>query len=550
VFVGQDLYSGGSFVYDPWVLYARGIITAPNVVLAGIVGSGKSSLAKSLYTRSLPFGRRVYVPGDPKGEHTAVANAVGGRAIVLGHGLNNRLNPLDEGHRPAACRMSSGPRTVAARRRDLIGALAETVLARGLSPLEHTAIDLALTQTVRENEVPILPMVVDRILAPSADADGRLAEDGRLVGHALRRLVAGDLAGLFDGPSTVRFDPSLPMISLDLSRVTENSTLISVLMTCSSAWMESALLDPNGGQRWVIYDEAWRLMSHPALLRRMDAHWRLARHYGIANMLIFHKLTDLDNVGDQGSAMRSLANSLLANAETRIVYRQESDQLGPTATALGLTGTEQQLLPNLGVGQGLWRIKARSFVTSTSSTPPSSPVRHQQPRGGRPPMNLTSPRRSTPNDDENRLRSSCRTSSSPSPPTAPSPHRRRNTVPAPGAGAWTRATFGPLMDAITKDRTVAVRVEVRECDGSVFTDIIRPANPDAPCTVAEKPVPETRRSRHAREVPRLMEVTATGSCRVRMSPSRHRRPHRRHRNRRPPGALDLDDLALRTTGRR
>ena len=60
VFVGQDLYSGGSFVYDPWVLYQRGLITAPNVVLAGIVGSGKSSLAKSLYTRSLPFGRRVY----------------------------------------------------------------------------------------------------------------------------------------------------------------------------------------------------------------------------------------------------------------------------------------------------------------------------------------------------------------------------------------------------------------------------------------------------------------------------------------------------------
>ncbi len=71
-----------------------------------------------------------------------------------------------------------------ARRRDLIGALAETVLARGLSPLEHTAIDIALTQTVRENDVPILPMVVERILTPSSDADGRLAEDGRLVGHA------------------------------------------------------------------------------------------------------------------------------------------------------------------------------------------------------------------------------------------------------------------------------------------------------------------------------------------------------------------------------
>ncbi len=364
VFVGQDLYSGSSFVYDPWVLYARGLITAPNLVLAGIVGSGKSALAKSLYTRSIPFGRRVYVPGDPKGEHTAVAEAVGGRAIALGHGMTNRLNPLDEGHRPESVDDAQWLAQVTARRRDLLGALAETVLDRRLSPLEHTAIDVALSDAVHSSDVPVLPMVVERLLAPdrSTDTDGRLAEDGRLVGHALRRLVAGDLAGLFDGPSTVRFDATLPMVSLDLSRVTENATLISVLMTCASAWMESALLDPAGGQRWVVYDEAWRLMSHPALLRRMDAHWRLARHYGIANMLIFHKLSDLDNVGDQGSAMRALASSLLANAETRIVYRQESDQLGSTATALGLTGTEQSLLPTLGTGQGLWRIKHRSFV--------------------------------------------------------------------------------------------------------------------------------------------------------------------------------------------
>ena len=371
VFVGQDLYSGSSFVYDPWILYARGLITAPNLVLAGIVGSGKSCLAKSLYTRSIPFGRRVYVPGDPKGEHTAVAEAVGGRAIALGHGMPNRLNPLDEGHRPSglddaqwASQIAIAPSRPRRRtRRD------------GPRPAPEPARTHGRRHRDRPDrprpDVPVLPMVVDRLLAPEAsdDPDGRLTEDGRLVGHALRRLVAGDLAGLFDGPSTVTFDPTLPMISLDLSRVTENATLISVLMTCASAWMESALLDPAGGQRWVVYDEAWRLMSHPALLRRMDAHWRLARHYGIANMLIFHKLTDLDNVGDQGSAMRALASSLLANAETRIVYRQESDQLGATSAALGLTGTEQSLIPTLGTGQGLWRIKHRSFVVQHQMHP-------------------------------------------------------------------------------------------------------------------------------------------------------------------------------------
>ncbi|MCL2489148.1 MAG: ATP-binding protein [Propionibacteriaceae bacterium] len=371
VFVGQDMFGGSSFVYDPWVLYRNGVITAPNIVLAGIVGSGKSSLAKSLYTRSMPFGRRVYVPGDPKGEHTPVAEAVGGMAIRLGHGLPARLNPLDEGYRPGHLSDIEWQTQVASRRRDLIGALAETVLERRLASLEHTAIDTALTATVADNSVPVLPMVVDHILAPDQadDPDGRLAEDGRQVGHALRRLVAGDLAGLFDGPSTVRFDPTLPMISLDLSAVAENSTLISVLMTCSSAWMESALLDPEGGQRWVIYDEAWRLMSHPALLRRMDAQWRLARHYGIANMLIFHRLGDLDNVGDQGTAMRALASSLLANAETRIIYRQESDQMTATGEALGLTGAEMKLLPTLATGQGLWRIRNRSFLVAAQLHP-------------------------------------------------------------------------------------------------------------------------------------------------------------------------------------
>lgn len=362
VFVGQDLYSSASFVFDPWTLYQRGLITAPNAVLAGIVGSGKSALAKSLYTRSIAFGRRVYVVADPKGEHTGVAEAVGGRAIRLGHGLPARLNPLDAGYRAGGLSDAEWHTQVSSRRRDLVGALAETVLDRPLTPVEHTAIDIALRSAVASAEVPILPMVVERMLTPDDQEDDRLEEDGRMVAHALRRLVYGDLRGMFDAPSTVQFDPTLPMMSLDLSRVSESNTLMSVLMTCCSAWMESALQDPDGGQRWVVYDEAWRLIGHAALLRRMDAQWRLARHFGIANLLIVHKVTDLETGGDQGSMLRALASSLLANSETRIVYRQESDQVEATGRLLGLTGTERSLLPGMGTGQGLWKIKERSFV--------------------------------------------------------------------------------------------------------------------------------------------------------------------------------------------
>ena len=251
VLIGRDTYSGGSFVYDPWVLYRAGVLTNPNVLLAGVIGTGKSALAKSLVVRSIAFGRRAYVPGDPKGEWTPVAHAVGGHAVVLGQGLSNRLNPLDEGTRPTGLTDVGWERMVWQRRRDLLGSLTETVLARAMQPVEHTALDAALTTTVAENGTPTLPRVVDHLLDPATDVRrheygstaAQLREDGRHTAHALRRLVRGDLAGLFDGPSTVRIDPAAPLVSLDLSRIDGSDTLLALVMTCASTWMEAALLD-------------------------------------------------------------------------------------------------------------------------------------------------------------------------------------------------------------------------------------------------------------------------------------------------------------------
>jgi hypothetical protein len=322
-FVGQDAWSGGGFCFDPWVLYDNKVITNPNVLLAGVIGKGKSTLAKSLATRSIAFGRRVYVPGDPKGEWSVVARAVGGAAIQLGGGSSNRLNPLDDGPRPSGLADAEWRDLVRSRRRALLGALAESALGRPMRSVEHTALDLALRAAVAATATPTLPMVLDVLFRPAGDdldtgaSVAELALDGRDVGHALRRLVVGDLAGLFDGPSTVAFDPSLPMVSLDLSAIQGSDQLIAMVMTCASAWMEAALSDLSGGPRWVVYDEAWRLLKHPSLLARMQAQWKLSRALGIANLMVIHRLSDLDAVGDASSEARALALGLLATARRR-----------------------------------------------------------------------------------------------------------------------------------------------------------------------------------------------------------------------------------------
>jgi hypothetical protein len=373
VFVGSDSWSSAAFVYDPWALYEQGILTNPNQLLAGVIGKGKSMLAKSLATRSIAFGRKVYVPGDPKGEWSVVCRAVGGQVIELGGTLSTRLNPLDEGPRLAGTDDATAKVETAKRRRALLGSLTESALGRPLRSTEHTALDAALETAVTESTTPILPMVVDALFAPARARLGssvdQLLGDGRDAGHALARLVHGDLAGLFDGPSTVTFDPELPMLSLDLSRILGSDQLIGLVMSCASAWMEAALADPGAGQRYVIYDEAWRLIAQPSLLARMQSQWKLSRALGIANLMIIHRLSDLDAVGNANSEARNLALGLLADCSTKIVYAQEADEAKKTGGVLGLSSTEIGQLPDLDRGEGVWRIGERSFMVRHICTP-------------------------------------------------------------------------------------------------------------------------------------------------------------------------------------
>ena len=182
------------------------------------------------------------------------------------------------------------------RRLRLLAAVAETTLRRDLRPVEHGALDAALTLAERD-PVPTIPHVLTALQDPddgAARADGtsavERAAEGRDLAHALRRLVRGDLAGMFDGPSTHPLDPGAPMVVLDLSRLGSHDDALALAMTCASAWLEAALAAPGSGLRWVIYDEAWRLLRSVPLVRRMQAQWKLSRAHGIANLLILHRL--------------------------------------------------------------------------------------------------------------------------------------------------------------------------------------------------------------------------------------------------------------------
>lgn len=396
VLVGRDVL-GGSFSFDPFVLYRRGVVTNPNLLVFGQIGRGKSAFVKSYLWRQSVFGRRAWVV-DPKGEYGALAAAWGVVPITLRPGGPVRLNPLDSGvvteplarlpgHAQAgtaagtAAGVGGGPMSdpgdpgdEAWRRRvELVTSLAVASLGRDLLPRERAAADAAVgLATARAGAAgagaPTLPAVVDALFEPAPESASALrtdaatlAEDGRDVALELRRLVHGDLAGMFDGETTPGLSLDAPLVVLDLSAV-YGSPALGALMACAAAWLQHSVRAAGAAHLLLVVDEAWAILANLGVARWLQASWKLSRAAGVSNVAVLHRLSDLRAVGAAASEQVRLAEGLLADSETRVLYAQPPSEVAASGELLGLTATEAELCTELQRGVALWKVGRRSFL--------------------------------------------------------------------------------------------------------------------------------------------------------------------------------------------
>lgn len=372
VYIGTDQNGGGAFNFDPWELYAAELISGMSMMLFGQVGTGKSSLAKSFVVRQVQAGRKASVASDSKGEWTVVAHAVGGSVIQVGPGLDTRLNPLDPGTRPSTDPAGmplddqAWASMVRTRRMSILGTLGKILANRDLSPTERhvlsMALDAAVAQAGKEKRSVVIPDVIVELEAQRRSAERMESDAAAVVSMVMHRVTDGDLEGMFDGETTAKFDADAPMVSIDTSSLKGASPEAArVANACTAAWTEAMITNADSGQRIVVYEEGWDNISSEADLQRMVQSWKLARAYGIFNILILHKLADLDMSGDQGSRMEAMAKSLLADADVKVIYRQDSSALSVTMKELDLSDRERGVLKNLDKGVGLWRLGQASF---------------------------------------------------------------------------------------------------------------------------------------------------------------------------------------------
>ena len=174
--IGRHMHTAEPVGLDPSEWLRQGLVSNTGMWVQGQPGIGKSTIVKRLLTGLVAFGFTAVVPGDSKGEYSALVSHLGGRVWRIGRGLHS-LNPLDAGPLRAALAQTHGTdrdrlrETIRARRLSLLEALVVIVRRAEITVTERRLLDVGLDLAVAANPAgePTIPDVVRVLTNPPAE---------------------------------------------------------------------------------------------------------------------------------------------------------------------------------------------------------------------------------------------------------------------------------------------------------------------------------------------------------------------------------------------
>lgn len=360
--IGENLFKRRGYSLSPWEAYAAGQARSFAVAIFGPPGTGKSMGCKVWANRMLSDGVRFAVPSDPKGEWTVLAQMANGRTIGVRPGGSHVLNLLDPGpDRPDLSRDEHAELILQQRRATLRKVVGILRSQDGIADVEHTALDLALGEVLTRTDRPTARAVLDALLEPSEETRSLVADGGRNLYHTLRRLVEGDVRGMFDTHSTVAFDTTVPIMTVDTSGLKYTSKEGQAIATlATSNWIKQAI-SATKERRVIVHEEAAigllaDVNSSGSGLDDKTAQEKLGRDDNTSNWYLFHRGSDLDALGDEGSAVRAQAQGLIADTDIRIAFGQTSDTVDYVTRTLGLNGTQAEMTLQFEPGEALFLV--------------------------------------------------------------------------------------------------------------------------------------------------------------------------------------------------
>ena len=326
-----------------------GVVSNPNMVVFGQIGRGKSAFVKTFLWRQAVFGRRAWVV-DPKGEYGDLADAWGVRPVALRPGGAVRLNPLDPGPERRGRRGRRGP-----GRHGAPSDGAVVVPGQRLSRSRPGAPRARRAWGWRWSTASARPDGADgarggrgaarperrRGAARCAPSGATCSRTGATWPSSCDAWCTATCAACSTGRRRPGLDLSAPLVVLDLSALYTSAALgrtdgvrHRLAAGGPGPHRRGGGSTQAGGQVFLVVDEAWAILSNLGVARWLQSSWKLSRAFGVSNVAVLHRVSDLRSVGASDSEQVALAQGLLADSETRVVYAQSPGELAAAAELL------------------------------------------------------------------------------------------------------------------------------------------------------------------------------------------------------------------------
>lgn len=396
IYLGRNLRSGNREYFDPWWLKQNGIIDATNCAVLGKRGFGKSAWGKTVTPRLSmlqagqrpdglgPEDMRIWLSNrKPEGgaaEVKEVADFLGSPVWELRHRSSFNTYATDMGLSPwdfmevginqaefsAGMKLTNfqplalqvGMSKMLRLHRDVSSDEVVAATLRGLTLADVNAYfksaDEAILNTYQSafTERPELENQLNLVLnLPHHVPEQEFLRDAALVAAYIQRVTGGDFGGIFGGAGSPRKMLTQRLLAIDWSGTTEKGRSWADAMLWK--WLSVAL--DNNDLALIPHinlgDEEHEVMSSLPHARFMTGFLKKLRAFHTFDIRITQFITDISEVGTEGSELRSLAETIARSFGFYVVFRQpEDDKTALWLASLGTSDLDIQACFQLPIG--------------------------------------------------------------------------------------------------------------------------------------------------------------------------------------------------------
>jgi conjugal transfer ATP-binding protein TraC len=303
---------------------------APHAVISGATGAGKSVLVNDMIAQALRLDPMIFII-DKGGSYERICELFGGQYFTV---------DLDH---PVAVNPFAGELT---REKQALLTTLIVAMATGNDEREH--LDTENVGVIEEALVKLYQRVKGREIQLS-DLTEVLVKDYGERGKGLRqRLFAftreGQFGMFFDRPNELKAHATFNIF--DLKRLDGYPELQASFLLVTMNFIISSIQSTDPGRpKYLFIDEAWALLKNEASARYVAEAFRTYRKLGCAVVAVSQAVSDFLAVPG--------GKTILQNAATKILLRQERETVSTLKEELKLSPEEVQLVSSVATVPGV-----------------------------------------------------------------------------------------------------------------------------------------------------------------------------------------------------